>query len=395
MYRFWPVIAELLKAVDARRICEIGADNGLNTAKLLEHCAAQAAFLEVIDPLPKFDVDAWRARYPNVWTMHRTSSIEALAQIAACQVYLIDGDHNWYTVIHELRMIRARTRARGGAVVLLHDTAWPYGRRDLYYAPERIPDAYRHPYAPRPMLPGVRELADHGLNAHLHNAVHEGAPRSGVMAAVEDYLAESGSEFRAVHLRSWFGLTLLVPSTLLTERETLSRLVERLAGLSEFGVMESLEENRVALLVSQERQATELTRVRSELDTWKRRATDAGAVEPWTSLPLVPTWQLPAGPLHRPSQGEAVDVVIAVYDALDYVRACLESVRQHSDGFHVRVLVVNDGSGPATVDWLRAFAASWPELELIEQPTNLGYTLATHGRSIAGFARPRRRGSLR
>ena len=28
----------------------------------------------------------------------------------------------------------------------MHDVGWPYGRRDLYYAPEQIPEEFRQPY---------------------------------------------------------------------------------------------------------------------------------------------------------------------------------------------------------------------------------------------------------
>jgi GT2 family glycosyltransferase/glycosyltransferase involved in cell wall biosynthesis len=75
---------------------------------------------------------------------------------------------------------------------------------------------------------------------------------------------------------------------------------------------------------------------------------------------------------------QAVDVVVAVYDALDYVRLCLESLRRHDDGFELRVIVVDDGSGPATARWLKDLAESWPALLVIEHERNLGYTFAVN-----------------
>ena len=58
---------------------------------------------------------------------------------------LVDGDHNWYTVYNELKMLAATARDAGAPLPLLimHDVCWPYGRRDLYYAPERIPEEFR------------------------------------------------------------------------------------------------------------------------------------------------------------------------------------------------------------------------------------------------------------
>ena len=73
---------------------------------------------------------------------------------------LIDGDHNWYTVYNELRML-ARPPGQAGAplpLLIMHDVGWPYGRRDLYYDPERIPEEFRQPYAQTGMRPGQPKL---------------------------------------------------------------------------------------------------------------------------------------------------------------------------------------------------------------------------------------------
>jgi glycosyltransferase involved in cell wall biosynthesis len=69
-----------------------------------------------------------------------------------------------------------------------------------------------------------------------------------------------------------------------------------------------------------------------------------------------------------------VDVVVPVYNALDDVRRCLESLSRHTDGLQVRIIVVNDGSEQPTTDWLRTFCTGRPGLHLIENPVNLGYT---------------------
>ena len=46
-------------------------------------------------------------------------------------------------------MLAATAREAGAPlpVCFLHDVGWPYGRRDLYYAPERIPEEFRQPWA--------------------------------------------------------------------------------------------------------------------------------------------------------------------------------------------------------------------------------------------------------
>lgn len=73
-----------------------------------------------------------------------------------------------------------------------------------------------------------------------------------------------------------------------------------------------------------------------------------------------------------------VDVVVAIYNALEDVKACIESLKRAQTTCRLRVILVNDGSEKDTTDWLREVVAQpCPEhvaLELIEHPENLGYT---------------------
>jgi GT2 family glycosyltransferase/glycosyltransferase involved in cell wall biosynthesis len=71
---------------------------------------------------------------------------------------------------------------------------------------------------------------------------------------------------------------------------------------------------------------------------------------------------------------ETIDIVVPVYNALDDVKLCLESLARHTDEFKVRVLVVNDGSDESTTLWLREFCLKDRLFYLIEHPANKGYT---------------------
>ena len=107
---------------------------------------------------------------------------------------LIDGDHNWYTVYHELQAAgRGRPRRRRAAPG--DDPA----RRAVALRPPRpLLLAGQHPRGvppdrtrPRGMHPGKKKLLQGGgLNPQLHNAVEEGGPRNGVMTGLEDWMAE-------------------------------------------------------------------------------------------------------------------------------------------------------------------------------------------------------------
>lgn len=70
-----------------------------------------------------------------------------------------------------------------------------------------------------------------------------------------------------------------------------------------------------------------------------------------------------------------VDVVVPVYNALEDVKKCLASLQRCTDQFDVKVIVVNDGSDEPTTRWLREYCSE-PIFKLIEQPRNLGYTIA-------------------
>jgi cephalosporin hydroxylase len=116
-------------------------------------------------------------------------------------------------------------------VLLLHDVGWPYGRRDLYHAPERIPDQFRHPYAQKGLASGQSELRDEGgLNAQFHNAVFEGGSRNGVKTALEDFVAEHDRRMRVVELPVYFGLAVASDDHRLSRHPGLAEALDRIEG---------------------------------------------------------------------------------------------------------------------------------------------------------------------
>jgi hypothetical protein len=215
MHRFWDTITEpVLEALQPKTLVEIGSDQGFNSRKLLGFCQQHDAKLHVIDPLPKYDVAAWQELYGEHLVFHKALSLDALPTIDRFDAVLIDGDHNWYTVFNELKLIEERCKdsSRDFPLVMLHDIGWPYGRRDLYYDPETIPEEYRKPYEQSGMRPGSVELVeDGGLNRNLANAVSENDPCNGVLTAVEDFLEETEQAIELVQLPGLHGLGILVP----------------------------------------------------------------------------------------------------------------------------------------------------------------------------------------
>jgi hypothetical protein len=214
MHRFWPrFIAPLIEAAAPRRILEVGAEFGWNTERLLEYCRRKGGLLDVVDPAPHPALHDVLSRFLPEHRYHPLKSLEAIPLLPSPDLVLLDGDHNWYTVYHELQLLFARALQNGAQppLILMHDMAWPYARRDMYYDPEPIPFGDRHQFACRGIVPGQSELADGGLNGQFSNAMHEGGPRNGVLTAAEDFIAGWPTPI-ALHVLPFFnGLGILIP----------------------------------------------------------------------------------------------------------------------------------------------------------------------------------------
>lgn len=213
---FSDLILEALRLADARRIVEIGAEYGGMSALLAEHCQARGGQFTTIDPAPKREFMDWLTANPGIRHLAKTS-LDAFGELDAADAWVVDGDHNWYTVYHELRQIEAINRRAGKPVlVFLHDVGWPCGRRDSYYAPGQIPAEYRHPYRydagatlDRATLVEGRGFRGMGQFAF---ATLAGGARNGVMTAIDDFLAESlrdGREYGFAEIPAVFGLGVL------------------------------------------------------------------------------------------------------------------------------------------------------------------------------------------
>jgi hypothetical protein len=220
MHRFWQrFILPLLLAANPRRVIEVGAEFGWNTRGLLELAREGRFHVDVIDPCPHpvfFDV---LAEFSGGFTFHQAKSLAVLGSLAAADFVLLDGDHNWVTVYNEFDTLftRALNTRAAPPIVLFHDAAWPYGRRDMYYDAASLRPDDRHPFARRGMVPGTSELVEEGLNGNYANALHEGGPRNGVLTAVEDFLAATTEKTIFKRLPFFNGLGIVIPEARATD----------------------------------------------------------------------------------------------------------------------------------------------------------------------------------
>jgi hypothetical protein len=234
------LIFECLAAVEPKRVVEIGSEAGGMTREMVRWAEEHGARFLTVEPFP---VPAMREldRSSEAFELVEGRSPEALARVEPADVYLIDGDHNHWTVLRELRAIYAH----GEPVAILHDVGWPCARRDQYYSVEDLPAEAVHPHShTKGRVPGENDLSDGGFGGagEFAVAVDEGGERNGVLTAVDDFMAEHDG-LAYVHVPAVFGLGIVYSKS--------APYAERLAALlkpwHENHLLDRLEQNRVRL----------------------------------------------------------------------------------------------------------------------------------------------------
>lgn len=250
MSEFLPLILPCMEAAGSRKVVEIGSEFGGTSKALGDWLSERNGSLVCVDPAPHLGFTAWAETTRNVRHLP-CKSLDAVDALTDADTWLLDGDHNYHTVIEELRGI-ARVAGHAGKecpLVFLHDVSWPWARRDLYYAPDRIPEAARHPYSykvgVRPGDPGCAVGRGFRGAGKFAVALQEGGPRNGVLTAVEDFLREShaaGLDLAWHHVPGVFGLGVIH-----SHRSAWGAAVDGLlAPWHDNPILASLEANRLA-----------------------------------------------------------------------------------------------------------------------------------------------------
>ena len=212
MAEFQSLILPVLDFIKPGKVVEIGSEHGGLTTILGDWAVRNNAQLVSIDPAPSETFRQWAAT-ASAFTHIELPSLEAIEALQDVECWFIDGDHNWYTVYHELQLIAAHTQAHGKQLlVFLHDVGWPNARRDAYYAPERIPEQFRQPHSyDLGVTLDQGDLWRGGLrgNGAFAWATHEGGPRNGVLTAVEDFAEPLGDDVAFALIPGVFGLGIL------------------------------------------------------------------------------------------------------------------------------------------------------------------------------------------
>jgi Methyltransferase domain len=230
-----------LAAVAPKRVVEIGSEAAGMTRELARWAEENDGVFTTVEPYPIAEVREMDAHLEH-FELVEGRSPEVLASVEPADAYLVDGDHNHWTVLRELRAIYADGRA---PLAILHDVGWPCARRDQYYSVDALPPEAVRPHShTKGRVPGQEELTDQGFGGAGEFAVatEEGGAGNGVLTAVEDFLAEREGLAYA-HVPAVFGLGVIYAEA----APYSERLRELLAPWHESTLLARLEENRVRL----------------------------------------------------------------------------------------------------------------------------------------------------
>jgi hypothetical protein len=195
-------------AIGARSVMEVGAERGRLTQELLDWARSNGARVTAIEPKPISDLMELCDEYPEELEVVEELSLDALEHLPIPDVVVLDGDHNYYTLSNELRLIGERAPEGRQPFLVFHDVCWPLARRDQYHAPEIIPEEHRQPYgADIKVEQGDEGTVQYGLPFEF-GALREGGPGNGVMTAIEDFMADR-PDLRLAVIPLFFGCGLL------------------------------------------------------------------------------------------------------------------------------------------------------------------------------------------
>lgn len=246
MAEFAPITLPLLEAVNAKIVCEIGAEHGGNSKVLFEWLKAKNGKLISIDPKPSHAFMQWLLSTGNIVQHVPKLSHTAIPEVGAVDAWFIDGDHNWYTVYNELLLIREVSRKENRPLmVFMHDIGWPWGKRDLYYAPDQIPENFRQPYTwdEGVTLDSVETIKG-GFrgNGAFAVALKEGGPQNGVMTAIDDFTKKYPGEICFAYVPAVFGLGVMFD----LNHPQANLIAAMIAPFHNNALLEKLEINRLA-----------------------------------------------------------------------------------------------------------------------------------------------------
>ncbi|MBI3336589.1 class I SAM-dependent methyltransferase [Candidatus Peregrinibacteria bacterium] len=274
------VLFPILDALQPKTIVEIGSDQGHLTRRLLSFCQKRSGALHVIDPDPKYNPLDWQRDRGSTLHFHRAKSLDALPRIPQYDLVLIDGDHNWYTVFHELKLIEKQAlRQKNFPVILLHDVTWPYDRRDAYYNPADIPEEHRKPYERKGLDPQTDVLQPYGgFNRRMCHALASNGSRNGVLSAIEDFLRQTTVNLRFLSIPGIHGTGVIFSEDACSHTKEFLSFLHAMTGNTPLNNhLREIEKQRVNMVIAHEELQRHMNTLKTTTDVLRSECTDLRA----------------------------------------------------------------------------------------------------------------------
>ena len=240
-------LKKCLDVIKPKSITEIGIEGGKFSKYLLQYAEDNSITYRGVEPYPSDEIKELVFSF-NQKLFPLTSLDERVTEALSSDVIFVDGDHNYYTVLNELKSIYTQNK---DAMVFLHDVSWPCARRDQYYSPDNLSVDDVHEYTFEggivPGQTGIQEIGFSGAGQYAY-AVEEGGDRNGVRTAIDDFLKDN-PEYKYIELLSVFGLGIVYSENCLDDsRIEFFRFFKSSLELWN-PLFVNLEENRINLLV--------------------------------------------------------------------------------------------------------------------------------------------------
>ena len=271
------VLFPILDALQPKTIVEIGSDQGHLTRLLLSFCQKRSGALHVIDPDPKYNPSDWQRDAGPSMHFHRAKSLDSLPHIPQYDLVCIDGDHNWYTVYHELKLIEKQAiRQNGFPVILIHDVTWPYDRRDSYYNPADIPEEYCKPYERKGLDPQNDGLQPYGgFNRRMCHAHMSNGSRNGVLCAIEDFLRQAPVNLRFLSIPGIHGTGVIFSDDPCSHTKEFFSFLHAMAGNTPLNNhINEIEKQRVNMTIAHDESHRHMNTLKKTIDVLRSECAD-------------------------------------------------------------------------------------------------------------------------
>ena len=204
MNQLWnSIIFPILRRTKAKNIVEIGSGNIILTKNILEYAISNNSHLIIVDPI--LDYDEFKEENSDQIEFYPELSLNRLPFLEDYDTILIDGDHNWYTVYNELKIIEEKFKNKQFPLIFITGLGWPRARNDQYNNPENIPASHRQPYTKT-----EKSLKkNYGLTSDKFTAINGNNPKNGVLTALEDFIKESSLDLSFKNINAFSGLGIL------------------------------------------------------------------------------------------------------------------------------------------------------------------------------------------